>query len=48
MSAPNDTDCGGLFASLGLSHPSGTGRDTPAFFRASKAGTVRTAQGDGR
>lgn len=48
MSAPNDTDCGGLFASLGLSHPSGTGRDTPAFFRAAKAGTARTAQGDGR
>ncbi|MCE2902336.1 MAG: MbnP family copper-binding protein [Gemmatimonas sp.] len=48
MSAPNDTDCGGLFASLGLSHPSSTGRDTPAFFRAAKAGAVRTAQGDGR
>ncbi|MBL0940052.1 MAG: metallo-mystery pair system four-Cys motif protein [Gemmatimonadaceae bacterium] len=33
MSAPNDADCGGLFASLGLSHPSSTGADTPPFFR---------------
>jgi uncharacterized repeat protein (TIGR04052 family) len=48
MSAPNDADCGGLFASLGLAHPSGTGPDTPAFFRAAKAGAVRAAQGDSR
>ncbi len=36
MSAPNDADCGGLFASLGLSHPSATGADTPRFFRAER------------
>jgi uncharacterized repeat protein (TIGR04052 family) len=33
MSAPNDADCGGLFASLGLPHPNSTGADTPRFFR---------------
>ncbi|WP_353267648.1 MbnP family copper-binding protein [Gemmatimonas sp.] len=48
MSAPNDADCGGLFASLGLAHPAGTGRDTPPFFRTMKAGAVRAAQGAGR
>lgn len=33
MAAPNDADCGGLFASLGLAHPNATGADTPKFFR---------------
>lgn len=48
MSAPNDVDCGGLFASLGLAHPSSTGADTPRFFRAAKASAVRTANGSDR
>jgi len=33
MAAPNDADCGGLFASLNLPHPNATGADTPKFFR---------------
>lgn len=48
MSAPNDADCGGLFASLGLSHPSSTGADTPKFFRAAKASAVRATTGSDR
>jgi uncharacterized repeat protein (TIGR04052 family) len=48
MSAPSDSDCGGLFASLGLAHPSSTGADTPAFFRAAKAAAIRTANGGQR
>lgn len=47
MSAPNDADCGGLFASLGLPHPSSTGADTPSFFRAMKASSVRAAATNG-
>ncbi|GAB1344205.1 MbnP family copper-binding protein [Gemmatimonas sp.] len=44
MSAPNDADCGGLFASLGLAHPASTGSDTPRFFRVGKgAAAVRTS-----
>ncbi len=31
------------WASLGLPHPSATGADTPAFFRAMKANAVRAA-----
>jgi uncharacterized repeat protein (TIGR04052 family) len=46
MSAPSDVDCGGLFAALGLSHPNGTGADSPAFFRREKASASRTARGD--
>ncbi|MCO4099012.1 MAG: metallo-mystery pair system four-Cys motif protein [Gemmatimonas sp.] len=46
MSAPSDVDCGGLFASLGLSHPNGTGADSPAFFRREKASAARTARGE--
>lgn len=41
MSADNDTDCGGLFASLGLAHSASTGADTPKFFRVQKAGSTR-------
>ena len=47
MSAPTDTDCGGLFASLGLPHPSATGADTPRFFRVARA-TTAVGQGEGR
>jgi uncharacterized repeat protein (TIGR04052 family) len=45
MSAPNDTDCGGLFASLGLAHPAGTGSDTPRFFRVGKASSAVSSNG---
>ena len=41
MSADTDSDCGGLFAALGLPHPSSTGTDTPQFFRVGRAGAVR-------
>jgi uncharacterized repeat protein (TIGR04052 family) len=43
MSAPNDADCGGLFASLGLAHPNSTGADTPRFFRVASGGNARAA-----
>lgn len=41
MSADNDADCGGLFASLGLPHSSSTGADTPKFFRSMPATLTR-------
>jgi uncharacterized repeat protein (TIGR04052 family) len=41
MSADNDADCGGLFASLGLPHSASTGADTPKFFRVEKGGVAR-------
>jgi hypothetical protein len=41
MSADNDSDCGGLFASLGLPHSSSTGTDTPRFFRGMRADAAR-------
>ncbi len=41
MSAESDSDCGGLFASLGLPHPSSTGADTPRFFRAQRGDAMR-------
>lgn len=41
MSADSDSDCGGLFASLGLTHSASTGADTPKFFRVEKAGNSR-------
>jgi uncharacterized repeat protein (TIGR04052 family) len=41
MSAPTDSDCGALFAALGLPHPNSTGADTPAFFRTMKAKAAR-------
>lgn len=43
MSAPNDVDCGGLFASLGISHPHTTGADTPRFFRVAPSGGARAS-----
>jgi uncharacterized repeat protein (TIGR04052 family) len=41
MSAPNDADCGGLFASLGLAHPNADRSSAQPFFRAERA--VRTS-----
>lgn len=41
MSADNDSDCGGLFASLGLPHSSSTGAGTPRFFRSTPASATR-------
>ena len=40
MSADTDSDCGGLFASLGLPHRSSTGADSPRFFSVSRAGST--------
>ncbi|MCZ8202996.1 MbnP family copper-binding protein [Gemmatimonas sp.] len=47
MSAPGDSDCGGLFASLGLAHPAATGADTPRFFRVARA-SATVGQGEAR
>lgn len=37
MSADSDSDCGGLFGSLGLPHSTSTGSDSPKFFRVIRA-----------
>jgi uncharacterized repeat protein (TIGR04052 family) len=41
MSAPTDVDCGGLFASLGLAHPSADASTARPFFRVQRASTTR-------
>jgi len=41
MSADSDSDCGGLFAALGLPHASSTGADSPKFFRAERGSGAR-------
>lgn len=43
MSAPTDTDCGGLFASLGLPHPNADASTARPFFRAARATTTRAS-----
>lgn len=48
MSAPTDADCGGLFASLGLPHPSSTGADSPRFFRVARRAATAVGNGGDR
>jgi uncharacterized repeat protein (TIGR04052 family) len=43
MSAPNDVDCGGLFASLGLAHPSANASTARPFFRAERGARAATS-----
>ena len=46
MSADSDADCGALFAAVGLPHASSTGKDTPSFFRSTRADGARMGAGN--